>query len=207
VDAAGWDRRYRDPELVWTAKPNRFLVEQVADLPPARALDVAAGEGRNAVWLAEQGWQVTAADFSPVAVDKGRQLAEHHDVTVDWVVADVITWQPSTSAYDLVIVFYLHLPPAQRREAQQRAAAAVAPGGTLLVVGHDRDNLEHGVGGPQDPDILLTVEEVVDDLATTGVTVEVARQVERAVDVDGRSRTAIDTLVRAHRPSNDHRPG
>jgi SAM-dependent methyltransferase len=190
------------PDLVWTAEPSRFLVEQVADLPAGRALDVAAGEGRNAVWLAAQGWQVTAVDFSPVAVEKGRQLAEQRDVTVDWVVADVTSWRPPTSAYDLVIVFYLQLPSQQRREAHRRAAAAVAPGVTLLVVGHDRANLEQGVGGPQDPALLLTADDVVDDVRGSGVTVEVARQVERPVDVDGGSRNAIDTLVRGRRPDD-----
>jgi SAM-dependent methyltransferase len=167
MDAAAWDRRYADTALVWTAEPNRFLVEQVAELPVGRALDLAAGEGRNAVWLAERGWQTTAVDFSPVGIDKGRRLAGERGVTVDWVVADVTSWRPPVRAFQLVAVFYLHLPPGQRRDAYRIAASAVAPGGVLLVVGHDRDNLEHGVGGPQVPGTLLTVDEVTADLHGT----------------------------------------
>lgn len=119
------------------------------------------------------------------------------------MIADVTSWRPSVRAFDLVAVFSLHLPPGQRRDAHRVAASAVAPGGVLLVVGHDRDNLEHGVGGPQEPDILFSADEVTADLDDTGLTVVTARQVHRRVDVDGRTRTAIDCLVRAHRPADE----
>lgn len=203
MDAADWDRRYADSELLWTGEANRFLVAQVAHLPVGRALDVAAGEGRNAVWLAEHGWQTTAVDFSPVAIGKGRRLATERDVTLDWVVADVTSWTPAVESFDLVAILYLHLPPDQRRAAHRIAASAVAPGGVLLVVGHDRDNLEHGVGGPQDPELLLTVDDVAADLDETGLSIVNGEQVHRRVDVDGQSRTAIDCLVRAHRQTGD----
>jgi 2-polyprenyl-3-methyl-5-hydroxy-6-metoxy-1,4-benzoquinol methylase len=200
MDAQAWDERYRASELLWTAEPNRFLVEHAGDLPVGRALDIAAGEGRNAVWLAREGWEVTAVDFSPVGLAKGRQLAEAHAVAVEWVQADVTTWEPEPAAYDLVIVLYLQLPAAQRTTVYQRAAAAVAPGGRLLVVGHDRSNLEHGVGGPQHPAVLFTDDDVVADLSGSGLEVETAAQVERPVPTDEGERTAIDCLVRAHRP-------
>jgi SAM-dependent methyltransferase len=202
VDAVGWDARYAATDLVWSAGPNRTVVDEVAALPPGRALDLAAGEGRNAVWLAERGWQVTAVDFSAVGIDKGRQRAHAAGVgeSVTWVVADATTWDPD-GAYDLVLVCFLHLPAPRRREAHRRAAAAVAPGGTLLVVGHDLDNLARGHGGPQDPEVLLTVERVAADLADTGLTTVTATQLERPVEVEGASHVAVDTLVRAQRPS------
>lgn len=199
MDATDWDQRYAERELVWSAGPNRFLVEHTAELPPGRALDIAAGEGRNAVWLAEQGWKVTAVDFSAVGIDKGRQIAAARGVEVDWHVADVTAWEPPAEAFDLVIVFYLQLPADERRAAHQRAAGAVAAGGTLLIVGHDRGNLERGVGGPQDPAVLPTVEEVVDDLRGTGLRIDLATEVERPVDGDGIVGVAIDGLVRARR--------
>jgi SAM-dependent methyltransferase len=197
VDAAAWDARYADTELLWSAEPNRFVVEQMADLAPGRALDLAAGEGRNAVWLAENGWAVTAVDFSPVAIDKGRRLADHRGVQVDWAVADAVTFQPDEAAFDLTLISYLHLPPEELSAVIAGAVAALAPGGVFLLVAHDRRNLADGVGGPQDPSILTRADEVtalLDDL-----TVEFAGEVERQVDTDDGPAVAIDTLVRARR--------
>lgn len=199
VDASDWDARYEGSDLVWTADANRWVVQEVADLEPGRALDLAAGEGRNAVWLAQRGWDVTAVDFSAVAMDKGRTLAAHQDVTADWVVADVTAWTPEPAAFDLVLLVYLHLPREQRSPVLRSAAAGVAEGGTLLIVGHDRDNLEHGVGGPPVPEILLAAEELIEDLQGTGLTVVKAGQVRRPVETDDGTREAIDTLVRCRR--------
>jgi 2-polyprenyl-3-methyl-5-hydroxy-6-metoxy-1,4-benzoquinol methylase len=200
VDARGWDERYAGRELIWSAEPNRFVVEQVTDLPAGRALDAGAGEGRNAVWLAERGWQVTAMDFSARGLDKARALADHRDVSIDTVQADLTTAEVEVGAYDLVLVAYLHLPRTRLAAVHAKLAAAVAPGGTMLIVGHDRDNLERGVGGPQDSDLLLDLDEVRADLGHTGLVIEVADQVERPIEGDDEVvRTAIDTLVRARR--------
>src|SRR5690606_9077745 len=89
MDSKAWDERYRATGLVWGAGPNRFVVEQTEGLAPGRALDLAAGEGRNAVWLAERGWRVTAVDFSPVAVERGRRIAAERGADVEWAAADV----------------------------------------------------------------------------------------------------------------------
>ena len=110
MDAQQWNDRYGTAEYIWKADPNIFLVEQTADLSPGRAVDLACGEGRNAVWLAEQGWTVTGVDFSDVGLDKGRRLATERGVDVDWVCADATTWKPPDAGYDLVAVFYLQLP-------------------------------------------------------------------------------------------------
>jgi hypothetical protein len=125
-------------------------------------------------------------------------LAAERGVTVEWVQADVTTWAPPAGAFDLVIVFYLHLPAALRRAAHRAAAAALGPGGTLLVVGHDLANLAEGYGGPQDPDVLLTAARVSDDLA--GLDIDKAGPVTRIVTTGEGARTAVDTLVRAVRP-------
>ena len=138
MDAQQWNDRYGTAEYIWKADPNVFLVEQTADLSPGRAVDLACGEGRNAVWLAEQGWTVTGVDFSDVGLDKGRRLAAERGVGVDWVCADATTWEPPDAGYDLVAVFYLQLPADQRGQAMAVAGRALAPGGTLLVVAHDR---------------------------------------------------------------------
>jgi len=199
VDSLSWDERYRGEEFVWKTEPNQFLVAEVADLPPGRALDVACGEGRNAVWLAARGWHVTGADFSPVGLTKARRLAVEHDVEVDWVEADVVEWDPPAGAFDLVIVFYLHLPSDDRHRVMVHVQSALAAGGTLLVVGHDTANLMGGYGGPQDATVLFTPDQVASDLAQLRIVR--ADHVQRDVDTSQGRRVAIDALVRAVKPS------
>jgi len=194
-----WDRRYSGTELVWTAQANRFLVEEVGDLAPGRALDVACGEGRNAVWLAERGWRVTGVDFSQVGLEKARALASARGVQAELVAADLREYHPEQRAFDLVATFYLQVPPDQRRLIMRTLAEAVADGGVLLVVAHDTSNLEHGYGGPQNAAVLYTADDVTADLDGTGLEVERAQTVARPVQVDGGERVALDSLVRARR--------
>lgn len=200
MDAAAWDARYAASELVWSASPNQFVVHELAELPPGRAVDLACGEGRNAIWLAQQGWQVTAVDFSQVALDKGAQLAG--DLPVDWVCADVTHW--TGSDLDLAVVAYLQVGEHARRTVMRSAMDALAPGGTFLVVAHDTTNLTEGVGGPQDPAVLYTAQDVLDDLSGLDPAVGKAGRVPRAVpapDGHGGAGTAWDALVRVTRQS------
>jgi len=185
MDADAWDQRYAAAERVWSVEPNVWLAQVARDLPPGRALDLACGEGRNAVWLAERGWRVTAVDFSAVALARGRAGSEE----VEWVEADVRAWAPPVDAFDLVAIVYLHLPPDERRGVLAAARAALAPGGTLAVIGHDVRNLSDGVGGPQEPAILLDPAAVAAELA--GLDVERAETVARPTPAGD----ALDTLV------------
>ena len=121
-----WNARYAQKELLWTAEPNRLFAAEVGGLEPGRALDVACGEGRNAVWLAERGWEVTAVDFSDVALGKGARLAESRGVEVGWVVADVLEYEPDPAAFDLVAVLYLQLPREELARALRSAVRGVA---------------------------------------------------------------------------------
>jgi SAM-dependent methyltransferase len=199
VDAGVWDERYRDSDLVWGAAPNVFVAAECTDLAAGRALDLACGEGRNALWLAAHGWRVTAVDFSAVALEKGHRLesaigAPH---PIAWVQADATRYR-HTPAVELALLCYLQLATAQRRAAVRLAAGALAPGGVLLVIAHDSTNLTDGTGGPQDPAVLYTAADVVADLAGCGLQVDRADAVRRPVD--GADRPAIDVLVRAHRP-------
>jgi SAM-dependent methyltransferase len=193
-----WNRRWAGEERVHASTaPSRFLVAEVADLAPGTALDLACGAGRNAVWLAEQGWRVTAVDFSGVALRMARGLAAECRVEVEWIEADVAAWTPPAPGYDLVCVLYLQLPATERRTALARAAAAVRPGGTLLVLGHDRLNLTEGWGGPTQPDVLFTPDDVVADIGD--LRIDKALRVRRTVTDPGAPREAIDALVRATR--------
>lgn len=194
-----WDERYSGPDLLWHAQPNQFLVEEVGDLAPGSVLDVACGEGRNAIWLAERGWRATGVDFSTVALGKARRMAEQRGVHVEWIEADLREWQP-TRTYDLVIAMYLHLPAKPRQATFAAAARGVGPGGTILIVGHDRENLTAGIGGPQDEDVLFAAEDVVSILESVGgFTVRRAAQVRRPVETDEGRVDALDALVRAVR--------
>jgi len=193
-----WDRKYAAQELLWSAEPNRFVAEELAALAPGRAVDLACGEGRNAIWLARHGWRVTAVDFSEVALGKGRAIAERHGVTVDWVRADLLDDVALPPEQDLVVIAYLQLPADQLATVLAAAASALAPGGTLFVVGHDLSNLTDGVGGPQSPEVLYTPDAVVAGLP--GLDVVRAERVTRPVDTPDGVRHAIDTLVRATAP-------
>ena len=201
MDSAAWNRRYEQTELVWTARPNRFLVAETEGMQPGTALDLACGEGRHAVWLAGLGWQVRAVDFSDAAIEKGRRLAEANGVKVAWTVADLIEFDPGLEPADLVLLFYLQLPETERREVVRRAGNGVAPGGTFLLVAHDLRNIGEGFGGPQVPDVLYTPDDVVADLDGSGLEIERAETVVRPVETPEGERSALDALVRARRPA------
>ncbi|QNE74345.1 methyltransferase domain-containing protein [Streptomyces finlayi] len=200
MDAASWDQRYQGSELVWKAEPNRFVEEELAGLEPTgRAVDLAAGEGRNAVWLAERGWEVDAVDFSAVALEKAERLAAGRGVRLRTVRADLALWTPPGATYDLALIAYLHLPWAQMRQVLTQAADGLREGGTLLLVGHDAANPERGHGGPQDPRVLYTAEQVA-DLWRPYADILRAEAVTRPVPgTEGGSRRAVDALVRAVR--------
>lgn len=193
MTAADWDERYAAGRQ-WSDEPNALAAQLLTGIPPGRALDLAAGEGRMSLWLAALGWKVTALDFSLTGIDRGRARAAERDLAVDWQVADVTTAELGERSYDLVLALYLHLPRPALGAVLERCAAAVAPGGRLLVLGHDRDNLTRGVGGPPDASVLYDVELL--RAAAAGLQVDRVEQVERPVG----DQTAVDTLLLAHRP-------
>lgn len=201
ADKSTWNERYAAKELVWSAGPNKRFAEEVASLAPGSALDIACGEGRNALYLAEQGWTVTAVDFSDVGVDKGAQIAAKRGVSVNWIVADVVE-ATLPQGFDLVDIMYLHTDPASREIWLPKAIASVAPGGTFLYIGHDPENIEKGVGGPQNPEVLPDSAQICALLQ--GFDIEFADVTDRPVVNDpGHSvelhGVALDTVVRARR--------
>lgn len=189
-----WDAKYRAAQqegaAVWSVEPNRFVAAELADLPPGRGADLGAGEGRHALWLASRGWRMTAVDFSAVAIEAGSRRAVERGLDVSWVVADATAWAPQTPV-DLVLLAYLHLPAADIAAITARAAAWLVEGGTLLVLGHDLENLASGAGGPRDPDHLYHAEMEFPGL-------EVVRNVLLEREGPGGA-TALDRLVRAVR--------
>lgn len=197
MDAAEWDRKYERRELVYGEAPNSTLVEVATTIPRGRALDLAAGQGRNAIWLATRGWTVDAVDFSSVALTRASRVAESAPRSVrerlTWIHADV-TKLATEPNYDLVLMFYLHLPPDERRRAVSAAVSALKPDGILMILGHHSANIADGVGGPQEPEILCTPKDLTADV---GDRLTVTTAENRYRDVTGG--TAIDALLLASR--------
>jgi SAM-dependent methyltransferase len=186
-----WDERYTASDRVWSESPNAEVERIVGSWPSGRALDLGAGEGRHAVWLAGLGWRVTAVDFSAVGLAKGEAEAARRGLSVDWTVADVRSWHPpARTAYDLVLLAYLHLP----EDVLSRAAGWLAPGGALVVVGHALRNLTEGVGGPSDPELLHTLDQL--RAASRALDVERCEEIVRTTDAGD----AIDAVLVARRP-------
>ena len=183
--------------MACSSAPSRtaFSSPRSRDLEPGRALDLACGSGRNAVWLAFRGWPVTGVDFSDVALEQARGLAAERGVEVDWVEADLLGWRPFDAAFDLVVVLYLQLPA-------ERARGGAAPGrrggshraGRCSSSATTATTSSDGSGGPKDPGVLFTPEQVAESLA--GLRIERADAVLRPVEGE---RDAIDALVRARR--------
>jgi SAM-dependent methyltransferase len=189
-----WDERHAAREPIESHEPDPELVRLAARLAPGRALDLAAGDGRNATWLATQGWASTGVDFSLVALERARGAAERAGASVSWVHADLLAWEPVPASADLVVIMFPHLPADERRAVFAKASAALAPGGHALIVGHDLKNLDRDVPGPKDPSNLYTPEAVAADLP--GLVVEEARQVDHDL---GGGRVSTDTVVVARR--------
>jgi SAM-dependent methyltransferase len=192
-----WDERHKAGDFEGQG-PNPTLAAGVAGLAPGSALELAAGSGTNAVWLARQGWRTTAVDWSRVGLANSRGKADEARVEVEWLERDLFSWSPQARSFDLVVIVYLHLPPEERAPVYARAAAAVAPGGRMLVVGHDRLHAAEGQGGP-DPSRLFTADEIAGELRATDPDLIVERaEVVRRVPPPGRG--PIDSLLVLRRP-------
>lgn len=196
-----WDARYATRQYIWTTEANLTVKQEARRLAPGAALDLACGEGRNAVWLASVGWSVRAVDFSAAGLDKAKRLAAGLLVSsrAHFVLADLRSFEPGLRCYDLVLMSYLQLPFGEFAPIIERAARAVAPGGTLLLVGHDASNIKHGFGGPRHQELLHSAGRVAGVLSGELV-VERAGSIRRRVETATGKQTAIDCLVRAHRP-------
>lgn len=195
-----WNERHAARDPIDGSDPDPTLVETCAGLPPGRALDLGTGAGRNAIWLAQRGWRVTAVDFSTAGLERARASATAVGVAgVDWQLHDLVEWQPPDAAFELVILVFIQLPPHERRRVHAAAAAAVAPGGTLLVIGHDRTNPAEEVGGPRDQDVLFTAGEIASELPA-GFRVERAEAVPRG---SGDGPQPIDAVLVAVRIAPD----
>lgn len=170
-----WDERYAAPDRTPLGEPNALVVEELSDLAPGRALELAAGEGRHARWLAERGWHVVAVDFSEVGLRRAKQLTD--SPAVSFLVADVHTLPLPPARFDLVLATFFHPRPAERPALYPKLAHTLKPGGTLLLVSYDKANLAEGNKGPQDPDFLMDPPVLAAELQNLGLDVTRAETV------------------------------
>lgn len=200
-----WDERYSGREPVWSGQANQRLVEQTAGLAPGHALDIGCGEGGDAIWLAQQGWTVTAVDVSAIVIDKARVLAStvlapELAARITWSAEDTRSWQPPAASFDLVSMQFVHLPAPLLTQVQARLVAAVRPGGRLLIVNHDVRDLQTSMGRPHLPEMFLTTTELVATLDQACWEVEFAESFPRPfTDPAGDPVTIHDAVVRAVR--------
>jgi len=174
-----WDERYGGAELTYGAEPNDFLRDMAPRIPPGPVLGLGEGQGRNAVHLATLGHPVTAVDQSPVGLARARELAASRGVTLHTVVADLAEFDLEPTSWSGIISIFCHLPPALRQSIYPRCAAALAPGGVLILEAYTPDQLEYGTGGPREPDLLSTLVELRDLLP--GLELEIGREVVREI--------------------------
>ena len=195
TNSASWNERYAAAELVWSSEPNQFVVQACSGLRPGRALDLGAGEGRNAVWLAGVGWTVTAVDFAENAVSRITARAAMENLKITAIVADAVSYRPEPGSLELGLLCYLQLPLGQLRKAISQVAAGLVEGGRLVVIAHDASNLNLGYGGPRDPNLLTSAAQVSEAMLDAGLRVDRADVRERQVLVDTGFRYALDHVV------------
>lgn len=199
-----WDDRYRSAGKVWSGQPNPQLVAQTADLTPGEALEVGSGEGADAIWLARQGWTVTAVDVSTVALRRAADHAAAHGEQVarriTWRHEDMRSWDPGRLRFDLVSAQYMYLPGGELEAMHRRLASAVRPGGTLVVVGHHPDDLHARFGQADRAHPFPTAEQLAALLDPGDWEILVTSAPGRpAADPEGRQVPVRDSVLRAVR--------
>ena len=195
-----WNERYAATDSVWSITPNAFVVEYLSELPAGRMIDLAGGEGRNALWFASRGWQAENADISSVAIEKFVARAGSEGLADRCVGTAIDVAEPATfilAPADLGVIAYLQIPAEALAQRIRDLVAGLRPGATLFGVWHARENLEGGFGGPQRADVLPTFDELLAIATELGLTVLECGLRDRFVEVDGETKRAIDVILHA----------
>lgn len=205
-DEAFWNARYGEKKRIWSGRPNPQLIAETEQLAPGRALDVGCGEGADALWLARRGWEVTGVDISTVALTRAAEHEKEQDgdlgtavLPVIWEHRDLTQWEPPPDSFDLVTAQYMHLPTAQREPLFRALARAVAPGGTLLIVGHHPSDLHGPAPRPDLPDLYFTAEDIAGMLDDGWEHQVIGTRPREASGPDGATLAVADTVYRGRR--------
>ncbi|WP_282774035.1 class I SAM-dependent methyltransferase [Phaeodactylibacter xiamenensis] len=160
-----WEKRYAAEEYAYGKAPNTFLRTELEHLEPGHALFPAEGEGRNAVYAAQLGWSVEAFDYSNAARQKALRLAKDSQVNLQYQVASIESFPFERKEYDLIALFFVHLPPTLRQQLHTACASALRPGGTLLLEAFHKEQLPLQSGGPKQETLLFSLEDLEADFA------------------------------------------
>lgn len=189
-----WDIRYAPEEFFYGTTPNEFLAEAATPLPRGRTLCLAEGEGRNSVWLAEQGFDVYSVDLSTVGVAKTLRFAASHGVTVHAQVGDLADFVIEPNSFDLIVSIFAHTSSVLRRSIHQRVVSGLRPGGTFVLEAYSPDQIPLGTGGPSDPDMLVTENSLRSELA--GLEFDHLVEINRNI-VEGAGHSGLAAVVQA----------
>jgi SAM-dependent methyltransferase len=189
-----WDERYSVDQYVYGKSPNTFLRDNVDNIPMGRVLSIAEGEGRNAVFLAQQGYAVTAVDASRVGLQKARKLAQENGVEIEFIHADLASYELGNEQWDGIVSIFCPLPSAARKQFYKRLPGSLKPGGVFLLEAYTPDQLRHGTGGGTEVDVMQTKVSVSGELA--GLTFSRLVELEREV-LEGIYHTGISAVVQA----------
>ena len=188
-----WDERYDQDGFLFGTEPNDFLREQACRIPEGgRVLCLGDGEGRNGVWLAEQGYQVTSVDLSQVGLDKTRRFAKERGVSIETVYADLAEWPIEPQAWAGIVSIFCHMMPDERRHMHPRIVKGLKPGGVFLLEAYTPDQIDKGTGGPSNPDLLVTAEDIIPEI--DGLNILLAQDIEREV-IEGISHTGLASVT------------
>ncbi len=187
-----WDEKYARDGYLYGTDPNGFLRENLRSIPEGKVLCLADGEGRNSVFLAEQGYNVTAVDQSGVGIAKGRKLAAERGVSVDFIHADLDGYDPGVEKWDGIVSIFCHLLPPLRAAVHARAIAGLKPGGVFLLEGYRPAQLENGTGGPPVAELMHTGEALAQDFAALDI--RHLAEVDREI-VEGSGHTGTGSVI------------
>lgn len=195
-----WDERYADEEYAYGTEPNDFLKAQVEHLPKGKVLSLCEGEGRNAVFLAGQGYEVTGVDSSSVGLAKAQRLAQKTGVSITTQLVDMGDYQVERGSWDGVVSIFCHIPAGMRAELHRQIVAGLKPGGVLILEAYTPAQIALGTGGPKMPELTMTAEQLRHELE--GLQFEMIEEQERDV-VEGKFHTGRGAVVQvvAHKPA------
>lgn len=189
-----WDKRYDMPEYAYGTQPNDFLRENSYQLPKGKILSLAEGEGRNAVFLATQGYQVTAVDSSQVGLDKARRLADQHHVNIECVLADLVDYDMGIEQWHGIIAIFCPLPSSIRKPIYQKMISSLKPEGVFLSEAYRPEQINYGTGGGDDIDTMQSKQSLIQEL--TGLQFQHLAEIEREV-IEGIYHTGNAAVVQA----------
>ncbi len=187
-----WNNRYSSPEYAYGKKPNDFLKSQAEHIPMGKVLCLGAGEGRNAVFLAQLGYQVTALDISETGLLKAQQLAKKYNVTINTIHGDIEDFVIEKNEWQAITSIFFHTPPFMRKDIHKNIVAGLAPGGVFILEGYSKNQLQYKTGGPPVIDLLFDLQEIRNEL--DGMELKVSQEVVRSV-VEGQYHTGQGSVI------------